>query len=94
MQHVATGCMGNIWECEEFWREWQRVLCAKCAEVEGDRQLMSFALNLPFKCVGEFVYLGYMLNDTGWVEQAIAARVKAAWMKFRQLGGILYMQGA
>ena len=32
-----------------------------------------------------------MLNDTGGVEQAI--RVQAAWMKFRELGGILYMQG-
>ena len=40
------------------------------------------------------VYLGDMLNDTGGVEQAVAARVKAAWMKFRELGGILCMQGA
>ena len=35
-----------------------------------------------------------MLNDTGGVEQAVAARVRAAWMKFRELGGILCMQGA
>ena len=35
-----------------------------------------------------------MLNDAGGVEQAVAARVKAAWMKFRDLGGILCMQGA
>ena len=27
------------------------------------------------------------------VEQAVAARVRAAWMKFRQFGGILCMQG-
>ena len=35
-----------------------------------------------------------MLNDTGEVEQAVAARVRTAWMKFRELGGILCMQGA
>ena len=41
------------------------------------------------ECVYEFVYLGDMLNDTGGVEQAVDARVRAAWMKFRELGGIL-----
>ena len=35
-----------------------------------------------------------MLNDTGGEEQAVAARVRAAWMKFRELGGILCTQGA
>ena len=35
-----------------------------------------------------------MLNDTGGVEQAVASRVKAAWMKFRELGGILCTQRA
>ena len=28
-----------------------------------------------------------MLNDTGEVEHAAPARVRAAWMKFRELGG-------
>ena len=35
-----------------------------------------------------------MLNDIGGVEQAVAARVRASWMKFRELGGILCTQGA
>ena len=35
-----------------------------------------------------------MLNDTGGVEQAVAARVRAAWMKFRELGGILCTRAA
>ena len=35
-----------------------------------------------------------MLNDTGGVGQAVVARVRAAWMKFRQLSGILCMRGA
>ena len=33
-----------------------------------------------------------MLNDI--VEQAVAARVRAAWIKFRELGGILCMREA
>ena len=45
--------------------------------------------DVKLECVCEFVYLGDMLNDTGGVEQAVAARVRAAWMKFRELGGIL-----
>ena len=32
-------------------------------------------------------------NDTGGVEEAVATRVRAVWMKFRELGGILCMQG-
>ena len=35
-----------------------------------------------------------MLNDTGGVGQAVAARVTAVWMKFRELGGIFFTQGA
>ena len=34
----------------------------------------------------------YMLNDTGEVKQVITARVRAAWLKFRELGAILCMQ--
>ena len=34
-----------------------------------------------------------MLNDTGGVLQAVATRVRAAWMKFRELGRIFCMRG-
>ena len=43
--------------------------------------------DVKLECVYEFVYLGNMLNDTGGVEQA-------AWMKFREFGGILCTWGA
>ena len=50
--------------------------------------------DVELECVGEFAYLGDMLNDTGGAEQAVVARVKdEAWMKFRELSGILCMQG-
>ena len=35
-----------------------------------------------------------MLNDTGGVEQAVAARVRVVWMKFKEFGGILCTRGA
>ena len=40
------------------------------------------------------LYLDDKLNDTGGVEQAVAYRVMAAWIKFRDLGAILCIQGA
>ena len=45
--------------------------------------------NVKLECVYEFAYLGDMLNGAGGVEQA--ARARAAWMKFRDLGGIMCM---
>ena len=50
--------------------------------------------DVKLECVYEFAYLGDMANDTGRVEQAVAARVRAAWMKFGELGGILCTRGA
>ena len=49
---------------------------------------------MKLECVYEFAYLGDMLNDTGGMAQAVAARVQAVWMKFRELGGILCTRGA
>ena len=82
--------MGDAWECKEVWREWHRV---SCVEVKGDRQLMSFALKMLSYNVLVSLHNLDMLNDTGGVEQAVAARVRAAWMKFRELGGILCTRG-
>ena len=41
--------------------------------------------DIELECVGEFVYLDNMLNDTSEVEKAVATRARAAWMKFREL---------
>ena len=43
LNYVAIGYTGDVQECEEVWQEWHRVLFAKCAGVEGERKLMSFA---------------------------------------------------
>ena len=49
--------------------------------------------DVELECVGKFAYLGDMLNDTGGVEQTVVTREKAAWMKCRELGGILCTRG-
>ena len=49
--------------------------------------------DVKLECVYEFVYLGNIENDTGGVEQAVATRMRAACMKFRELGGILCTRG-
>ena len=51
-------------------------------------------LTVKLECVYEFAYLGNMLNDTGGAEQAVATRMRAAWMKFREFSGILCARGA
>ena len=48
--------------------------------------------DVKLECVCQFAYLGDMLNDTGGMEQALAVRVRAVWMKFRERGGILCMR--
>ena len=50
--------------------------------------------DVKLECVYEFEYLDNMLNDAVGVEEVVAARVRAAWMKFRKHGGILCMRGA
>ena len=50
--------------------------------------------DIKLECVYEIAYLGNMLNDTGRLKQAVAARVRAVWMKFKELDEILCMRGA
>ena len=47
--------------------------------------------DVKLECVCEFTHLGDMLNDTGGVEQAVATRVRAEGIKFRELSKILCM---
>ena len=48
MQHVATWYTGDVQECKEVWREWHRVLGAKCVELEEERQLRSFTSKMSY----------------------------------------------
>ena len=47
--------------------------------------------DVRLQCVCKFAYLGDILNDTDGVEQAVAARVRAAWMK--RAWNIVYTRG-
>ena len=82
--------MGDVQECKEVWREWHRVVCKVCRGGRKAAEEFHFK-DVKLECVYEFAYLGDMLNDTGGVEQAVVARVRAAWMKFRELGRVLCM---
>ena len=44
--------------------------------------------------VDRFCYLGDMIGAGGGVEEAIRARVRCAWAKFRELSPILTTKGA
>ena len=86
--------MGNVQECKEVWQVWHGAFCAVC-RARGRKAADEFHFkDVKLECVYEFAYLGDILNDTGGVEQAVAARVRASWMKFKELGGILCMREA
>ena len=86
MQHAATGCVGVRGSLA---RLAQSLVCKVC-RCGGRKAADEFRFeDVKLESVGGFAHLGYMLNDTGGVKQAVAARVRAAWMKFRELGGIL-----
>ena len=92
--HCATCGYWVHGQCSRVRGSLERVaqgLCAKCVELEEERQLMSFASKMS--SLNVFAYLSDMLNDTGGMEQAVVARVRAAWMKFRELGRILCIRG-
>ena len=81
----CSGVQGNLA------RVAQGFVCKVC-RAEGRKAADEFCFkDVKLECVGEFANLGDMLNDTGGVEQAVAAKVWVARMKFREPGGILCM---
>ncbi|XP_065321208.1 uncharacterized protein LOC135928678 [Gordionus sp. m RMFG-2023] len=44
---------------------------------------------LTLEKVDKFCYLGDMLNADGGVDSAVVARIRQAWMKFREMSSIL-----
>ena len=92
---MAIGYTGDVQECEEVWQEWHRVFVCKVCRAGGRKAADEFRFeDIKLECICEFAYLGDMLNDTGGVEQVVAAKMRAAWMKCRELSGILCMRGA
>ena len=74
---MATGCTGDAWECKEVWQEWHKVFCAKYRG-GGRKAADEFHFeDVELGCVCDFAYLDDMLNDTGRMEQAVAARMRA-----------------
>jgi hypothetical protein len=67
--------------------------CKTCAS--GGRKALDRICceGIELECVGEFSYLGDTLNDAGGTVQAVLKRVRAAWMKFREISGVLCTRG-
>jgi hypothetical protein len=65
--------------------------CKVCAEGDKDERIVELVLNdgVKFGEVKVFCYLGDMLNGEGGADSASVARVRSAWKKFRELGGML-----
>ena len=85
--------LGTHWRCSEVRGSLARVaqgfVCKVC-RAGGRKAADEFHFkDVKLECVYEFAYLSDMLNDAGGVEQAVAARMREAWMTFRELGGIL-----
>ena len=83
--------------CSGVWGSLERVaqdfVCKLCRG-GGRKTVEEFCFeDVELECVDEFTYLGDMLNDTGWAEQAVAARVRVAWMKFRAWWNVMYTRG-
>ena len=49
---------------------------------------------MKLECVPKFCYLGNTLGAGGGVEEAARARVRCAWVKFKELSPILTARGA
>ena len=63
-------------------------VCLAGNAAEGNVEL-DLGYGVKFGNVKSFCYLGDMLNGDGGADSATVARVRCAWKKFRELGGML-----
>ena len=65
--------------------------CQVCIEGDADGENVELDLGngVKFRDVKAFCYLGDMLNGEGGADSASVTRVRCAWNKFRELGGML-----
>ncbi len=78
----CSGIRGSLSRIRDF-------VCKTC--LRGGRvQMENFERNgLVLEGVEEFKYLGDVLNNGGGCMRAVMGRVQAAWMSFKELGGLL-----
>ena len=70
--------------------------------MEGENDLFRSVLvkkvvnkpNMKLECVPKFCYLGDTLGAGGGADEAVRARVRCAWAKFKELSPILTARGA
>ena len=65
-------------------------VCGRCNDSEEveDESIMKFGED-EVEVVKQFCYLGDMLGVDGDVDRAVTSRIRAGWMKFKDLSGVL-----
>ena len=89
-------------EMQRRWLKWQSGMESKGLKVNiGKTEVMvssrsGAGVNIKdnqgtsLKQVEKFKYLGVTISDGGGSEEAVRARVSAAWAKWRELSGVIY----
>src|SRR6266581_1484778 len=90
---VHRRCSGISVKLQEF----QNFHCMCCVNRVPAKVIVEDEVieqGVGFEMVDRFRYLGDMIGAGGGVEEAIRARVRCAWAKFRELSPILTNKGA
>ena len=89
-------------QLQEIWLKWQKGLARHGLKVNtGKTEVMSSSpepvvMNIldrdgvVLKQVKIFKYLGFTLSEKGGSQEAVKARISAAWMKWKEFTGIIY----
>jgi len=72
--------------------------CKKCvdgrSEIVESLKEIQIELDKKVECVDKFCYLGDTIGAGGGAEEAVRARVRCAWAKFKELAPVLTSRGA
>jgi len=82
------------WEVEQGEGIQVRKMYKWCSVKRTVSKLISLGMDQKPECVGAFRYLGDTIGVGGGAEDALRARVRCAWAKFRELAPILMSRGA
>jgi len=89
-------------EAQEMWLKWQSGMArhglkantSKTVVMVSSKNKVSTTIvdnkNTKLHQVGKFKYLGTSMSESGGSEEAVKARVSAAWAKWRELNGVIY----
>ena len=92
----------TVEELQQYWLKWQKMLASHGLKVNTTKtEVMASTRiykdmnvvdnnDIVSKQVDGFKYLGLMLSEKGGSWMAVTARVNAAWMKWKEMSGVIY----